>query len=236
MKLAIGLVVKDGKELIDKWIESADRIADVIFVIDNGADQDVKDKLITHPKVKHYLIQKDMGRNQSRDYQKILEMAREEDCTWIWNIDIDEIVPKIDIMQLKQTLLNTSADSIGFPLFEMRNDDKHYVMINDIDGTLKDARLSHKCYKVLSHFAYNQKDKHGTPIPHNCKPGKMFFAPIKHYGHFNETLRNKKKKQYIENNFKDKSELNATWMENDDSKVEIREFNKFIEREKNERT
>ena len=72
-----------------------------------------------------------MGRNQSRDYQKILEMAREEDCTWILNLDIDEYIPKFDMDYLLGHLLNTKDSSVGFPLFEMRDDDNHYVKVKD---------------------------------------------------------------------------------------------------------
>jgi len=228
MKLAVGLVVQGGKEFIDKWIECAIKIADVIFVVDNGADIEVRNKLIDLVKVKQYLYQKDMGRNQSRDYQKILDMAREEDCTWVINLDIDELFAEFDIEALKNYLLNTKDASIGFPLLEMRNDDNHYIMIKDSDGTFKQARLCHKCYKILSHFKFNEKDIHGASIPHNCTPGAMVPLPIKHFGHYTKEMREEKKSQYIKNEFKDLHEQDATWMK-EDNEVEIREFDKFIE-------
>jgi len=227
MKLAIGLIIKNGEQFVDEWIKSAERIGDIFLVVDSGVKEKERNKLINHPKTKQYLIQKNMERNQSRDYQRILDMAKEENCDWVWNIDIDEIVPKFDIEMLKAYLLNAKDVSVGFPLFEMRNDDEHYVMVKDCTSKLKHARLCHKCYKVLSHFEFNQKDKHGTAIPHNCLAGEIFPIPIKHFGHYNKTLREEKKKQYLEHNFKDMSELNATWMKEDDE-VEIKKFDKKI--------
>jgi len=78
MKLAIGLVVKDGKQFIDQWIDCVERLGCDIIVIDNDADKEVRDKLINHKQTAQYHIQKFPNRNQSRDYQKIHEMAREE--------------------------------------------------------------------------------------------------------------------------------------------------------------
>ena len=227
MKIAVGLVVKGGKEFIDQWLECATKIAEMIFVVDNGADEIVRMKLLKCDKIKQYHIQKNMGRNQSRDYQKILDMAREEDCTWIINLDIDEVFTHLNFDAFELFLLNSKDNSIGFPLFEMRNDNKHFVMIRDYTRELKSARLCHKCYKVLSHFAFNPKDIHGTSIPHNCSPGSMVTLPIQHFGHYTKELRAEKKAQYIEHEFKDESEQKATWMQEDD-KVKIRDYDKTI--------
>ncbi len=224
MRVAVGLVVKGGKEFIKKWISCAEKMCHVILVVDNGADPEVRKILIETPKVKRYLIQKDLERNQSRDYQKILDMAREEDCQWVWNLDIDEYVPKINEQSFALGLLNCQEESVGFPLFEMRNDDKHYVMVYDPDKTEKHARLVHKCYKTLSHFKFDDKDKHGVSIPHNCKAGPLLFIPIQHFGHYTKKMRDEKRKVYILNKFKDKSEMNASWMEEDESKIILKEF------------
>jgi len=223
--LAIGLVVKDGEQFIDKWIQSAEKIGDCWFIIDNGLAIPSRQKLINHPNTKRYLIQKDLERNMSRDYQKILEMAREEDCNWIWNLDIDEVVPEINHLELLGFLLNSTDDSIGFPLLEMRGDDKHFVMIKDCSTQLKHARICHKCYKVLSHFKFNEKDKHGVSIPHNCKAGGVIDIFIQHFGHYTKELREEKRQQYKTiNPGKDFQELDQSWMEDDDSKVVIKEW------------
>ena len=223
MKLVIGLVVKGGKQFIDKWIDNIERIKCGVIVVDNGADLDVRNKLINHKYILQYHIQNDKDRNQSRDYQKILDMAREEDADWIWNLDIDEYVPEIDIEHLLNYLLNTRDDSVGVPLFEMRNDDQHYVLVADMDGKLKHGRMCHKIYKVHSHFAFNQKDKHGSSIPHNCKAGELYFMPYQHYGHLTKEQRDQKKKEYEKFNFKNYCELKGNWMKEDDE-VEIKEW------------
>lgn len=223
MKLVIGLVVKGGKQFIDKWISTIEKIKCGIIVVDNGADKEVRDKLINHKYILQYHIQNGKERNQSRDYQKILDMAREEDATWIWNLDIDECVIEINIDDFVSYLLNTKDESIGLPLFEMRNDDQHYVMITDADGTLKHGRLCHKIYKSLSHFAFNQNDKHGTSIPHNCKPGEMYFLLVQHYGHLTKEQRDQKRKEYKEFNFKNLSELQGNWMK-EDNEIVIKEW------------
>jgi len=228
MKLAVGLVVQGGKEFIDQWLKSVEQFKCMIFVVDNDADSEVKVKLINHPQMKQYHIQKNMGRNQSRDYQKILEMAREEDVDWVWNLDIDEFIPNFNVNLLSDFLLNTKCTSIGLPLFEMREDDNHYVMITDCTPTLKDARLCHKIYKVQSHFEFNEKDVHGISIPHNCPSGDTFPLPIKHFGHYSKELREKKRNYYKEHSFKDLSEQNSTWLEEDESKITIKEFDKFV--------
>ena len=227
--LAVGLVVKGGKQFIENWVKSAEKIADIWFVIDNNADEEVRNILINHPNTKQYLIQKNMERNQSKDYQKIMEMAREEDCMWVWNLDIDETIIIFDRPQMFEHLLNTRDDSIGFPLFEMRGDDNHYVMVNDCSPVLKHARLVHKCYKVLSHFKFNEKDKHGQSIPHNCKSGEMLPIPIKHYGHFTPELREEKRQQYKSlNPGKDMHELEQTWLCEDESKIVIKEIGEWL--------
>ena len=219
MKLAIGLVVKGGKEFIDRWIESIERVRCIALVVDNGADEEVRKKLLNHKQVKQYHIQNNMGRNMSRDYQKVLEMAREENVTWLWNLDIDEAIPEIDMIPFIYHFANTTDESIGFPFFEMRNDDQHYIMVeNDPNEGPKDARLGHKMYKVLSHFQFNEKDYHGAPIPHNCKPGGMVPIPIQHFGHFTKELRDKRKECYTED-IEDKSELKGTWMKEDDEVI-----------------
>lgn len=225
MKIAIGLVVKGGKQFIDQWKECAERIADVIFVIDNGADNEVKQKLINFSKVKQYLIQKDMGRNQSRDYQKILDMAREENCDWVWNLDIDEYVPKFDVNQLLFHLINTKDNSVGFALFEMRNDNEHYIMIELPGLKPSHARTCHKLYKVLSHFEFNINDYHGCSIPHNCAPGITIKLPIQHYGHLTKELRKEKKKCYTKD-VEDKEELLGSWMK-EDKDVVIKKWGDF---------
>jgi hypothetical protein len=225
--LAIGLVVKGGEQFIDKWIESADKIGDIFLIVDNGADNIVKQKLINHPKTKHYLIQKDMGRNQSRDYQKILEMAKEEDIKWIWNLDIDECVPIFNKQTFIEYLLNTQDECIGFPLFEMR-DNNHYVMVKDCTEILKHARCCHKCYKVLSHFKFNEKDWHGSSIPHNCRPGSIVHIYVQHFGHSTKELREQKRNQYKDSTYKDLHELEQSWLEEDESKITIKEWNDNI--------
>ena len=227
MKLAVGLVVKGGKQFIDQWLECVEKMNAIVLVVDNGADEIVRMKLLKCNKVKQYHIQKNMVRNHSRDYQKILDMAREEDCTWIINLDIDEVFTHLNNINFELFLLNSKSNSVGFPLFEMRNDNNHFVMVKDYTGILKPARLCHKCYKVLSHFEFNQKDIHGVSIPHNCTPGVVLPIPMQHYGHYTKELREEKKRFYTIHNFKDVSEQQATWMQEDD-KVEIREYNKTI--------
>ncbi len=228
--LAIGLVVKGGSQFIDKWLACAEQFSKVWFVIDNGADIMVKDKLMYHPNTKQYLIQKDMGRNQSRDYQKILEMAREENCDWIFNLDIDEVIDITNLTKFYTFLLNTKDTSIGFPLFEMRGDDEHYVMVQDCTPELKHARLVHKCYKILSHFKFDEKDKHGKSIPHNCDAGNILFMPIRHYGHFTKELREEKRQQYkTENPGKDMEELQQSWLCEDEGKLTIKKWGEWNE-------
>ncbi len=241
LKICIGLVVKGGKQFINKWIESAERCGDCIVVVDNDADEEVRNKLINHLMVKHYHIQKYPNRNMSRDYQKILDYAREEKCQWCWIMDMDKFVPEFDVDNLKALLMDTKDQSVGFPLFECRNDFDHYVMIKDKDGTMKHARLAHEMYKVLSHFAYDVSDEHSGVIPQNCTPGDAFiWTPIHHYGHMTKELREEKRQKYIkdkeEYNYDDKGELVSTWMSENESEIEVRPFKELniIQKNKNE--
>lgn len=226
--LAIGLVVKGGKEFIDKWLESASQLGQALFVVDNGADEEVRQKLINYPRTLRYLIQK-TDRNMSRDYQKLLDMAREENFTWLFNMDIDEGILNSDYRKLYDYLLNTRDDSVGFPMFELRNDSDHYVMVKDCTTVLKHARLVHKCFKILSHFKYNEMDLHGQAIPHNCKVGETYNMIMKHYGHMTKELRDKKREYYkSENKGKDSNELEQTWMEEDESKITIKSISELL--------
>lgn len=220
-KLAIGLVVKGGKIWIKDWITCAERLGDVIIVVDNEADKEVKDILINHPKVKRYVIQKDLERNMSRDYQIILELAREENCDWIWNLDIDEIVPIFLKQSVMFFLVNCEFESVGVPILEMRNDKEHYVMVQEPDGAPRDGRLIHKIYKVLSHFEFDKRDKHGCSIPHNCPRNKGYInLLILHFGHMTKELRNEKRLKIGED--KDDIEPLGLWMEEDESKLTIK--------------
>jgi len=223
MKLVIGLVVKGGKEFIDKWIESIEKINCAFLVIDNGADDEVRQRLIGHKQMVQYRIQKFTDRNQSRDYQKILDMAREEKADWVWNLDIDECVPQIDMNFFHFNLLNATKDSFGFPLIEMRNDDKHYVMIKESNNQLRDGRLVHKVYKVLSHFEFDKNDTHGCSIPHNCARTKDHLPiMIQHYGHLTKDLREEKRLRA--GHSKDDDEHLNTWLTEDESKITINKF------------
>jgi hypothetical protein len=242
MKLVIGLVVKGGNEFIDKWIKSAEEICDNWFIIDNDADVEVREKLLNHKNTKRYLYQPGLEKNMSRDYQKILDFAREDNYDWIWNLDIDEIIDltisktKITKKMFLDYLINVKDESIGLPLFEMRNDLKHYVMVTEYDNTLKHARLCHKIYKNLSHFKFNEKDKHGQSIPHNCRQGGLFMIFILHLGHMTKELRDKKRKEYKENeiknsDLKDMIEIKyTTWFEEDESKITINNLEGFGEK------
>lgn len=239
MKICIGLVIKDGKDFIQDWIKSVENICDMIIVIDNEADKEVKELLIKHPLVKHYVIQKNMERNMSRDYQKILDIAREEDCQWIINLDSDELIQDFDKGMLYNFLINCEDDSVGFPLFEMRNDLNHYVMVRDyMKGEMKDGRLCHKAYKTLSHFAFNLQDKHGSSIPENCQRSKRFInVPIKHLGHMTKELREEKRIRNSTTQIKDFAEINEPWFEENIEKITIKEWEpmyKMIKEEQNE--
>lgn len=245
MKVCIGLVIKNNEEFIQDWIKSVENICDMIIVIDNGISEEGKKLLITHPLVKHYIIQKDVERNMSRDYQKILDIAREENCQWVINLDSDELIQDFDKGMLYNFLINCEDDSVGFPLFEMRNDKEHYVMVRDyMHMELKDGRLVHKAYKNLSHFKFNEKDKHGSSIPENCQRSKRFInVPIKHLGHMTKQLREEKRKKYIEfqnivsSQLKDFAELHEPWFEEDNNKITIKEWEpmyKMIKEEQNE--
>jgi len=223
MKLLIGLVVKGGKEFIDKWIGTVERMNCPFVVVDNGADFYTREVLLAHKQMLQYHIQKFPNRNQSRDYQKILEMAREEKVDWVFNLDIDECIPKINMDFLNFYLLNTNKQSIGLPLIEMRNDDKHYVMIKEFDSTLRDGRLVHKIYKVLSHFKFDENDIHGCSIPHNCQREKEHIPIIiQHYGHLTKELREEKRQR--SGHKKDNDEHLQTWLEEDESKITIKLF------------
>ena len=234
MKLIIGLVIKDGEQFIDKWIESIERIGCGFLVVDNGTDESVKTQLIRHPQMVQYHIQKFSDRNQSRDYQKILEMAREEKADWVWNLDIDECIQKIDMGELMFTLLNSTQPSIGLPLIEMRNDDQHYVMIKEANNELRDGRLCHKLYKVLSHFEFDKNDIHGCSIPHNCSRDKKYInIIIQHFGHMTKELREEKRNRI--GHIKDKDEHTQTWLEEDESKITINSFKEMEERWNNKK-
>ena len=227
MRILIGLVVKDGKDFIDKWIESIERIGCKFLVVDNGADYSVRQLLQSHPQMVQYHIQTFPNRNQSRDYQKILEMAKEEKADWVWNLDIDEIVPYFNVDRFNYILLNSDCPSIGLPLVEMRNDDKHYVQIMDGDSTLKDGRLVHKIYKTLSHFAFDKNDIHGCSIPHNCERQKHHInLLIQHFGHYTKELREQKRER--EGHTKDEDEHLQTWMREDESKITIKKWEDLI--------
>jgi len=229
MKLLIGLVVKDGKQFINKWIKSIERIGCGFLVIDNEADCKVRKILINHPQMIQYHIQKFPDRNQSRDYQKILEMAREERADWVWNLDIDEAVPEINMDGLIFNLINSTQPSVGFPLIEMRSDDKHYVMIKESSNELRDGRLCHKLYKVLSHFEFDKNDTHGCSIPHNCPRDKKHVSIlIQHYGHMTKELREEKRKRI--GHSKDKAETLQTWLEEDETKITIKKWEDLMKR------
>ncbi|MFW9882184.1 MAG: hypothetical protein ACFFG0_54665 [Candidatus Thorarchaeota archaeon] len=232
LKIGIGLVGRWGNQFVDKWIESANRSGDVFLVVDNGIDKEAREKIINHPKTKHYHIQNYPSRNMSRDYQKVLDYAKEEKCDWVWIMDFDKYVPDFNIYGLKGFLLDSNEESISFPLFKCRGDNKHYVMINDKDGQLKHARLAHEMYRVKSHFCYDIRDEHSGVIPQNCKAeDRLIWIPIHHFGHMTKELREEKRQKYIKDKeefgYDDKGELSAPWMEEDETKIVVKEFSEI---------
>lgn len=232
VRIGVGLVGINGKNFISDWIESADRCGDCFLVVDNGIDREAREKIIKHPKTKHYHIQHYPYRNMSRDYQKILEYAREEKCQWVWIMDFDKLVSEVDIVELKSFLLDTNVESVSFPLFECRNDIDHYVMVKDKNNVPKHARLSHEMYRVKSHFEYDTRDEHSGVLPQNCKcEDCLLWIPIKHLGHMTKELREEKRQKYIKDKemfgYDDKGELTSEWLCEDESKITIKKFSDF---------
>ena len=222
MKIACGLVVKNGKEFINQWIKCAEQF-DEIYVIDNYADKEVRDILFKHPKIKHYHIQK-THRNFSRDCQKLLDIAKEEKADWLWILDIDEEIYNFNIDILKGYIDTIFDQSIGVLLLEMWNDPEHFITMKGFD-----ERVCHKCFKVLSHLEYDLNDTHGGSLPPNCMQGAVTSLIVKHYGHMNKKLRDEKRKMYKEfakTNPIDQAELDAPWMKEDNDE-EIKEFKNY---------
>ena len=178
---------------------------------------------------KQYHFQNYPIRNMSRDYNKILEYAHEEKCKWVWLIDFDEYIPEIELYRFKGMLLNCKSDCVSFPLFEMRGDINHYIMVKDMDGSLKHARKCHKCYKVLPHTAYTVNDEHSAVIPDTCLfRDEIYWFPILHLGHMTKNLREEKRKMYSKDmeefGYDDKGELQSNWLTENEEELEIKKY------------
>ncbi len=116
-KICIGLVVTQGKEFLDTWLDTVNRFGDFICVVDNDADPEVREAILKHPKLKQYRIQKKDKVNMSRDYQQILDMARDEHADWVWILDIDKYIPEVDNEVIKNFLIDYNGQSLGYALF-----------------------------------------------------------------------------------------------------------------------
>ena len=216
MKIGIGLVIGDvPKSVKNMFFENygnmSINIADILFVIDNTKDG-IKDIIKTWKfQTISYIKNEDNSRNMSRDYQKILNMARFYNCDWLFLLDIDEVLTGIikeDVIEAIQN--NPVYESFGFTLYEMVNDFKHYIPLSK----KQDFRVCHKLFKTSPHLFFNIYDKHGQCMPHNCPAGPILKSKLLHFGHFNKELRDFKKKQYssyVSDNNKDKEELEAIW-------------------------
>ena len=210
-KIIIGLVCGNGKQWVEKWYEQAHRIGDDIIVIDNSTDG-TGEYFLNKPKVAFYLKNKYNDRHMSRDYQRILDLARSIGATWIFNLDLDEFVsPTCTNYNFLELVNNTTgvgyASTYGFILFEMIDDDQHFMK------TEYDCRLVHKFYKVLSHYKYDLTDKHGSSIPHNIETlGPCVNFKIQHFGHYTKELRDQKINMYTNGSKKDKEEIFSPYL------------------------
>lgn len=229
MRLIIGLVVgnvmeKYRKNWCERWYKQALRLGTDIIVIDNSTDG-TGEFFLNREKVIYYLKQSYNQRNMNRDYQTILNLTRIIHGDWILNIDIDEeYEPNITLDKLLY-IINGNLEgkyysSYKFILYDMREDEIHYSLLNG-----KDCRAVCKIFKVMPHLQYDLYNVHGTPVPENLEDGPILNIKIKHYGHWTKELREEKRKCYNTTMDRDLLEQNADWLKDE---VETRELPEIL--------
>jgi hypothetical protein len=217
MKIIIGLVVGNlseeyRKKWTERWYIQALRLGDEIIVIDNSTDG-TGEYFLNKPRVAFYLKQKHNERHMNRDYQRILDLGRSIKAEWILNIDIDEIIdPIADYDSLQYMIGGNSTpfefhNNYRFLLFEMRDDENHYVQISG-----KDCRPVSKFYKVMTHLQFDMNNIHGSSVPENLEVGPIMNIKVKHLGHMTKDLREEKRNRYKLSSEKDILEQNADWL------------------------
>lgn len=228
MKIAVGLVCGNTPEEFKgkwnkRWYEQASHISDNLIIIDNSTDG-TGDYFVGKPKVKYYLKQENNERHMNRDYQMILDFARKLKATWVFNLDLDEVIDPArggkELLTLAHGGMNEGMvfySTYRFPLFEMRGDEDHYVLS---DGG-KDCRGVSKFYKVLPQYVFDPDNTHGSSIPENIENlGPVVDLKIKHLGHMTRKQRDDKRKQYDTQKKNDILEQEAFYMKEEDILIE----------------
>jgi len=203
IKIVGTLIAGTGwKDYIDTWLEKMSKACDEIVVVDNS-DREVTEKLMKHPKVYYVLHQKRNTRHGGEDYSTLVSLAKTRGADWILNIDIDEEIDDNCTKEKLVELINSNyCDSFAFELYEMIDDDQHWLV----------HRTVHKLYKISEEMKFHMSP-HSSAIPVNIKPGAHSGLYIKHFGHLNFTLREHKRKVYFGEHpeYLDKKELESAF-------------------------
>lgn len=203
MKIVAMLRVKNEERWIEKSLQAASDLCDELVILDDGSTDNTIKICRNFDKVVDIHHQENLPFDESRDKNKLLNMALARRPDFILTLDGDEIIQTNarDILYPELNILYPDAPMFEFQVLTMWNKSNQYRY----DGIYSDIwakkliRISSQPKNLFFEGTNYSGNSHCPPIPTNSKGWQESIrskVKIFHYGNYDEELRQKKYKLY----------------------------------------
>lgn len=198
-KLGVISRIGSAPDYIDKFLDSVENYADGLLVVLDNPDKYTKQKVLDFDLLTDHLIF-DKEHNESRDRQKLLDMAYEHSFDWAISLDVDETVDDRLTREKFGELMNPVNPDILYYTFQIltfynKNND---FMLHSVWGNMFQARM----FRIFPDQKVVISDKttlHCSHSPHisPVNTARTSFK-ILHYGYDSVEKRTSKYDHYTE--------------------------------------
>ncbi len=191
-KLIVMLRVKDGIFFADEWLQSYEKIADEIVVLDNGSTDGTLEKFQSHPKVSSVIQTNDY--HEGRDKNLLYNEVRKRKPDWCIWVDIDEILePHLTRKHFERLMNSSFINKYAFRRF-------HFIDTKYFAGSWFRLKYSAGHDRLMwreSAEGYFENYIIDSPNVKGIKGLKWNTSfRIKHLGYINKTIVDKKASLY----------------------------------------
>lgn len=174
MKLVCQLRIKDEEKNIKQCLDNLSFV-DHFCIVDNGSTDKTLEILKNYDNIS---IEHTVDRNEGRDKNIGLEMAKKLNPEWILWMDADEIFEN-KAKEVFINLLDINANSIGFRIFPFVNSKKYYRIDRNWGGFTESHQI--RLFKNYPDLYWEDKVTHAGMIKNLS--GKIVNSNlrIKHY-------------------------------------------------------